>query len=166
MFQNSYFAEYPALLLTLNIFHTFFSYFFYCVWTNKCLQNTLEWLFEYTLFCCHIFNYEQVFCPLGILFSSFLLSAPVIRQNITQEVFDKRWIHWTKIQSQQENIVDKIFGKMFKKLSKIGFSMEYFTAGLWQLFSRTVKISLLGCGLPTRHQLQAFQEFSWNFLVS
>ena len=52
------------------------------------------------------------------------------------------------------------------KLSKIGFSMEWFTADFLQFFTKNVKIWLLVGRLGTRHQIQAFQEFSGNFLIS
>ena len=44
--------------------------------------------------------------------------------------------------------------------------MEHFTADFLQFFSITVKISLLGDRLGTYHQSQAFQGFSWKFLIS
>ena len=53
-----------------------------------------------------------------------------------------------------QNIVDK-----FTKLSKIGFSMERFTADFLQFSNATVKIYLLGGRLDTHVQFQAIQGF-------
>ena len=50
------------------------------------------------------------------------------------------------------------------KLSKIGFSMEWFTADFLQFFTKNVKIWLLVGRLGTRHQIQAFQGFSGKFV--
>ena len=53
-----------------------------------------------------------------------------------------------------------------EKLSKIGFSKECITANFSRFSCKNVKPCLLGCRLGTCHQIQAFQEFSWNFLTS
>ena len=52
------------------------------------------------------------------------------------------------------------------KLSKIGFSVECFTADFLQFFTKNVKIWVLIGRLGTRYQIQAFQGFSGNFLIS
>ena len=44
--------------------------------------------------------------------------------------------------------------------------MEWFAADFLQFFSKNVKIWLLVGRLGTRHQIQAFQGFSGNFLIS
>ena len=67
----------------------------------------------------------------------------------------------TAILNVGQNIVDK-----YIKLSKVGFSMECFTADFLQFLSTTVKICLLGGRLDTCHQFQALQGFSSNFLIS
>ena len=51
-----------------------------------------------------------------------------------------------------QNIVNKL-----TKLSKIGYSMEYFTADFLQFSSSTIKIYLMRDRLSTQHQFQAFQ---------
>ena len=43
--------------------------------------------------------------------------------------------------------------------------MEWFTADFLQFFTKNVKIWLLFGRLGTNHQIQAFQEFSGNFLI-
>ena len=53
-----------------------------------------------------------------------------------------------------QNIVDKLM-----KLSKIGFSMECFTADFLQFFSATVKICLWDSRLGNCHQFKACQRF-------
>ena len=57
-----------------------------------------------------------------------------------------------------------IFDK--RKLSIIGFSMECFTADFSKFSRTTFKICFFGCLLSISHQLQVFQEFFWNFLIS
>ena len=52
------------------------------------------------------------------------------------------------------------------KLSKVGFSVECFTADILQFLPKNVTIWLLVGRLGTRHQIQAFQQFSGNFLIS
>ena len=54
----------------------------------------------------------------------------------------------------------------FTKLGKIGFCMECFTAVFFRIFNGNVKIWLMGVQLGTRHQIEAFQGFSGNFLRS
>ena len=44
--------------------------------------------------------------------------------------------------------------------------MECFIADISRFFSANVKTCLLGGRLGTRHQIQAFQEFSRNFKIS
>ena len=58
-----------------------------------------------------------------------------------------------------------ILGK-FTKPSKIGISMEYFTVNFSQFSGTNVKIYFLGGRLVTRQQIQAFQRFSWNLVIS
>ena len=57
------------------------------------------------------------------------------------------------------NLRQKV-GDKFTKLSKIGFSMDCFTADFWGFFNENVRIWLSGGRLSTRHQIQAFQGFS------
>ena len=57
-----------------------------------------------------------------------------------------------------------IFDK--RKLSIIGFSMECFIADFSKFSRTTFKICFFGCLLSISHQLQVFQEFFWNFLIS
>ena len=52
------------------------------------------------------------------------------------------------------------------KLSKIGFSMECFTADFCEFLPKNVKIWLLVGRLGTRYQIRAFQGFSGSFLIS
>ena len=54
----------------------------------------------------------------------------------------------------------------FKKLSKIGFSVECFTADFLENFQRKVTAWLLGGCLGTPNQIQTFEMFSSNFLIS
>ena len=58
-------------------------------------------------------------------------------------------------ENDEQNIVDE-----FMKFSKIGFSIERFTADFSQFSGTTVKICLYGGRLGTRHHFQAFQRFS------
>ena len=51
----------------------------------------------------------------------------------------------------------------FTNLSKIGFSIECFTADFLRFFTKKRQKVALGC---TCHQIQAFPEFSSNFLIS
>ena len=51
----------------------------------------------------------------------------------------------------------------FTNLSKIGFSIECFTADFLPFFTKKRQKVVLGC---TCHQIQAFPEFSSNFLIS
>lgn len=51
----------------------------------------------------------------------------------------------------------------FPKLSKIGFSIEYFTADFLKFSWTNLKTWLLGVQLGTCHQFQNFQRLSWNF---
>ena len=53
-----------------------------------------------------------------------------------------------------------------KKLSKIDFSMQNFTADFLRDFTKNVKICLLNGRLSTCHQIQTFQRFSFHFLIS
>ena len=53
------------------------------------------------------------------------------------------------------NIADK-----FTKISKIGFSVECFTAGISHFSMTTVKICLLGARLDPRFQLKVVWSFS------
>ena len=76
-------------------------------------------------------------------------------------VFSIKFVLDAKIQNLEQNTVDK-----FMKLSKTGFSMECFTAGFSHNSSKPVKICLLVDRLGFRHQFQAFQGFSSNFLIS
>ena len=50
------------------------------------------------------------------------------------------------------NIGQKVVDK-FTKSSKIGFSMECFTAGFLQFFTKNIKIWLLNGWLGTHHQM-------------
>ena len=61
------------------------------------------------------------------------------------------------------NLGQKV-GDKLTKLSKIGFSMEWFKADFLQFFTKNVKIWLFVGRLGTRHQIQAFQGFSGNAL--
>ena len=70
-----------------------------------------------------------------------------------------------KSKSLFHNLGQKV-GDKLTKLSKIGFSMEWFTADFLQFFTKNVKIWLLVGRLSTRHQIQAFQGFPGNFLIS
>ena len=54
--------------------------------------------------------------------------------------------------------------RQYTKLSKIGFSMECFTADFLQFFTK--KRKNLAFGWTPGHQTQAFQGFFWNFLIS
>ena len=58
-------------------------------------------------------------------------------------------------------VVDK-----FTKLSKIDFSMECFTVDFLRIFSESIGAWASGGRLGARRRIQAFQEFSWNFLIS
>ena len=62
-----------------------------------------------------------------------------------------------------EYLAQKV-GDKFTKLSKIGLSIEYFTADFLECFTK--KRSKFGFWLSTHHQIQAFSGFSWNFLIS
>ena len=65
-----------------------------------------------------------------------------------------------------DNLEEKVAERL-KNLSKICFSMEYFTADFLLFFLlKNVKIWLLVGQLCTRHQIKAFQEFSQNFPIS
>ena len=44
--------------------------------------------------------------------------------------------------------------------------MECFTADFLRVLLKNVKIWLLGGRLGARYQIQAFQEFSWNLVIS
>ena len=57
-------------------------------------------------------------------------------------------------------------GDKLTKLSKTGSSMECFTSDFLRFFTKKCQIWLLGGRLGTRHQIQAFQGFSGNFLIS
>ena len=57
------------------------------------------------------------------------------------------------------NLVPKVADK-FTKLSKIGFSMDCFTADFLRLFTEKCQNLALGGRLGTCHQNQAFQGFS------
>ena len=60
----------------------------------------------------------------------------------------------------QTTLSAKIVEK-FTKVSKIGFSVECFTAGFFAYFyQKTSKFVSLGGRLVTRHQIQTFQGFS------
>ena len=61
---------------------------------------------------------------------------------------------WTKGCKQISDIKQKRF--------LYGISCGWFL----RVFNENVKIWLLGVRLGARHQIHAFQEFSWNFLVS
>ena len=61
----------------------------------------------------------------------------------------------------RQGIVDE-----FIKLSKMGLSMEYFVVSFWRVPTTNVKICLLGGRLGKHHQIEAFQVFSSNFLIS
>ena len=63
------------------------------------------------------------------------------------------------------NLGQKV-GDKLTKLSKIGFSMECFTADFCDFLQKNVKIWLSVGRLGTRYQIQAFQRFSGNFLIS
>ena len=69
---------------------------------------------------------------------------------------------WKYVSSDNhgQNILDK-----FKKLSKIGFSMEYFTDHFSKDSGKTVKTYFLGGRLGTCHQFQVFQRFYWKFSI-
>ena len=67
---------------------------------------------------------------------------------------DKKWCY---------NLGIKIVNKL-TKISKICVSVECFIADIPRFFSANVKTCLLGGRLGTRHQIQAFQEFSRNFI--
>ena len=56
--------------------------------------------------------------------------------------------------------------RQIHEISKICFSMKCFTADFSRYFSKNVTICLLDGRLGTHHQIQAFQWFSWNFLIS
>ena len=60
-----------------------------------------------------------------------------------------------------QNVGDKL-----TKLSKIGFPMECFTADFLRFFTKKRQNLALGWWLGTRHQIQVFQWFSRNFLIS
>ena len=60
-----------------------------------------------------------------------------------------------------QKVVDK-----FTKLTKIGFSIEWFTADFSRFSSANVKKCFSGGRLGTRYQIQAFQRFFKNFLIS
>ena len=63
------------------------------------------------------------------------------------------------------NLGQKVVDKLVK-LSKVDFSMEYVTADFLRDLTKGVKIWLFGDRLSTCHQIQAFQGFSCNFLIS
>ena len=50
------------------------------------------------------------------------------------------------------------------KLSKVGVSLQCFTADFSQFSSTTIEMWLLTGRLGPCHQFKAFQGFSWNFL--
>ena len=59
-----------------------------------------------------------------------------------------------------QGVVDKL-----TKLSKIDFSVECFTAYFFfDFLPKNVKVWHLEGWVGTRHQIQVFQDFSWNFL--
>ena len=62
---------------------------------------------------------------------------------------------YTNYFNHRQNIADT-----FAKLSKICFSMEFFTADFSQFSRAIVKNWLLGSRLGTCHKFQTFQEFS------
>ena len=52
------------------------------------------------------------------------------------------------------------------KISKTDFSMECFTHDFLRDFAKNVKTWLFGGWLSTCHQIQAFERFYCNFLIS
>ena len=98
-----------------------------------------------------------IFCPRlseNFSFSFYLLKNALKPQELS--VFFE----------QKENLfVDTALRKL-RKLRKIAFPIESFTADFCNFLAKNLKIWLLDGKLGTRHQIQAFQGFSGNVLFS
>ena len=78
----------------------------------------------------------------------FVISAP----------FSHFLIYFCRSNKVTNNFGQKV-GDKLTKLSKIGFSMECFTAGFLRFFTKTSQNLAFVGRLGTRHQIQAFQGF-------
>ena len=70
---------------------------------------------------------------------------------------------WNFVSS--DNLGQKV-AEILTKLNKIGFFMECFTADLLQFFTKKCQNLAFGWMVGTCHQIQAFQGFSENFLIT
>ena len=80
----------------------------------------------------------------------------ILGRNLKNLIYKNKWKlqSWTNVSRQ------------IHKLKQKRFFCGMFYSWVFAIFLReNVKIWLLGGKLGTRHQVQAFQVFSWNFLI-
>ena len=119
----------------------------------------------YSTLICKILAFEIFHISLFV--SIQLLSISILRgdesfKSKNLETLLIQWV-WDEFQMKMNfrrkswpKIVDK-----FRKLSKIYFSIECFTAEFFAIFKRICQKLPLGCRLGTCHQIETFHGYSW-----